>query len=78
MKIGIDIDNVISNFNDVLFQESMKHDKNLRNTGRTLGYIALLLLVGITQNLANLNIMFLMIVLSIVGVVLISNKTEIE
>ena len=33
MKIGIDIDNVISNFNDVLFQEYMKHDKNLRNTG---------------------------------------------
>lgn len=33
MKIGIDIDNVISNFDDVLLEEYMKHDKELRNTG---------------------------------------------
>lgn len=33
MNIGIDIDNVISNFNDVLLEEFLKHDKELRNTG---------------------------------------------
>lgn len=33
MKIGIDIDNVISNFNDELLKEYLKHDKELRNTG---------------------------------------------
>lgn len=33
MRIGIDIDNVISNFNEVLLSEYIKHDKDLRNTG---------------------------------------------
>ena len=33
MKIGIDIDNVISNFNDTLLNEYLMHDKNLRNSG---------------------------------------------
>ena len=33
MKIGIDIDNCISNFNDTLLEEYLKHDKELRNTG---------------------------------------------
>lgn len=33
MKIGIDIDNVISNFNDELLKEYLKHDKELRNKG---------------------------------------------
>ena len=33
MKIGIDIDNVISNFNDELFREFLDHDKSLRNAG---------------------------------------------
>lgn len=33
MKIGIDIDNVIANFNDSLLKEYLKHDKELRNTG---------------------------------------------
>ena len=33
MKIGIDIDNVISKFNEALFEEYLKHDKELRNTG---------------------------------------------
>ena len=33
MKIGIDIDNVISNFNEVLLNEYIKHDKELRNNG---------------------------------------------
>ena len=33
MKIGIDIDNVISNFNEVLLNEFLNHDKKLRNTG---------------------------------------------
>lgn len=33
MKIGIDIDNVISNFNDTLLNEYVLHDKELRNSG---------------------------------------------
>lgn len=33
MKIGIDIDNVISNFNEILLNEYIEHDKSLRNNG---------------------------------------------
>ena len=33
MKIGIYIDNVISNFNDTLLTEYLLHDKELRNSG---------------------------------------------
>lgn len=33
MRLGIDIDNVISNFNDTLLNEYLLHDKELRNTG---------------------------------------------
>ncbi len=33
MKIGIDIDNVLSNFNEELLKEFLNHDKKLRNTG---------------------------------------------
>ena len=33
MKIGIDIDNVLSNFDEILLEEFLKHDKELRNTG---------------------------------------------
>lgn len=33
MKIGIDIDNVISNFNDTIVEAYLRHDKQLRNTG---------------------------------------------
>ena len=33
MKIGIDIDNVISNFNDTIVEAYLQHDKQLRNTG---------------------------------------------
>ncbi len=33
MRIGIDIDNCISNFDDKLLEEYLKHDKELRNTG---------------------------------------------
>ena len=33
MRIGIDIDNVISKFNEALLKEYIKHDKELRNTG---------------------------------------------
>ena len=33
MRIGLDIDNVISNFNDELLKEYIEHDKILRNTG---------------------------------------------
>ena len=32
MKIGIDIDNVISSFDNELLKEYLKYDKNLRNT----------------------------------------------
>lgn len=32
-KIGIDIDNVLSNFNEELLKEFLEHDKKLRNTG---------------------------------------------
>ena len=33
MKVAIDIDNVISNFNDTLLTEYILHDKELRNSG---------------------------------------------
>ena len=33
MRIGIDIDNCISNFDDTLLKEYLKHDKELRKTG---------------------------------------------
>ena len=33
MNLGIDIDNVISNFNEELLREYINHDKELRNTG---------------------------------------------
>lgn len=33
MRIGVDIDNVISNFEELLVKEYLKHDKTLRNTG---------------------------------------------
>lgn len=33
MRIGIDIDNVISNMNEALLEEYLKHDKELRDTG---------------------------------------------
>lgn len=33
MRIGIDIDNVIANFDDVLLKAYLKQDKELRNTG---------------------------------------------
>ena len=33
MRIGIDIDNVISNFNEELLDEYIKYDKQLRNSG---------------------------------------------
>lgn len=33
MRVGLDLDNVISNFNDTLFEEYIKYDKSLRNNG---------------------------------------------
>ncbi len=33
MKIGTDIDNVLSNFNEELLKAFLEHDKELRNTG---------------------------------------------
>lgn len=33
MYIGVDIDNVLSNFNEVLLNDYINHDKKLRNNG---------------------------------------------
>ena len=33
MRIGVDIDNVLSNFNEVLLNDYINHDKSLRNSG---------------------------------------------
>ena len=33
MKIGVDIDNVITDFDDYLLKEMIKEDKNKRNAG---------------------------------------------
>ena len=33
MRIGVDIDNVLSNFNEVLLNDYLNHDKLLRNSG---------------------------------------------
>ena len=33
MRIGVDIDNVLANFDDYLLEEFLKHDKTLRNKG---------------------------------------------
>lgn len=33
MRIGVDIDNVLSNFNEVLLNDYINHDKELRNSG---------------------------------------------
>ena len=33
MRIGVDIDNVLSNFNEVLLNDYLNHDKLLRNNG---------------------------------------------
>ena len=33
MRIGVDIDNVLSNFNEVLLNDYINHDKSLRNNG---------------------------------------------
>ena len=33
MRIGIDIDNCLANFDDVLLKAYLRHDKTLRNTG---------------------------------------------
>lgn len=48
------------------------------NIGRVLGYIILLLLVGITQNLSYLNVLFILIEISIIVVIYLSSKLEIE
>lgn len=48
------------------------------DTGRVLGYSILLIFVGITQNLAYLNIVFVCIVISIIMVIYISSKLEIN
>lgn len=47
------------------------------NIGRILGYVALLL-VGLTQNLANLNIIFIFITVSIISVIYISLGVKVE
>ena len=48
------------------------------NIGRILGYIILLLFVGITQNLAYLSVIFIFISISIIYVIYITSNLEIE
>lgn len=48
------------------------------NIGRIIGYIILLLLVGATQNLSYLNLIFIFITISIIAVVYISSNIEID
>lgn len=48
------------------------------NIGRILGYIALLFLVGFTQKLTNLNIVFGLIICSIIATIYLSLRVEIE
>lgn len=48
------------------------------NIGRILGYATLLLLVGFTQNFANLNILFVLIIISIISIVYINLNLKIE
>lgn len=50
----------------------------LLNLGRLLGYILLLAFVGLTHNLYYLNIIFIVIILSIIFVTVLSNKLEIN
>ena len=33
MRIGVDIDNVLSNFHEVLLNDYINHDKELKNKG---------------------------------------------
>ena len=33
MRIGVDIDNVLSNFDETLLREYIKHDKKIRGNG---------------------------------------------
>jgi len=39
MRIGIDIDDVISSFSNAMLKEYLKHDKTLRNTGKAQYYM---------------------------------------
>lgn len=46
------------------------------NIGRILGYMALLFLVGFTQNLANLKIVFALIICSIIATIYLSLRVK--
>lgn len=46
------------------------------NTGRILGYTLLLVFVGFSHNLNNLKIIFVFIILSVIGVILLSNSVD--
>ena len=46
------------------------------NIGRTLGYILLLIFVGFSHNLNNLKIIFIFIIISIIGTILLSNSVD--
>lgn len=48
------------------------------NSGRILGYAVLLICAGITQDISNMNILFVFIIISIISVIYMSNKTQIE
>jgi len=46
------------------------------NIGRILGYIFLLIFVGFSHNLNNLKIIFIFIIISIIGTILLSNSID--
>ena len=46
------------------------------NIGRIIGYAFLLIFVGLSHNLNNLKIIFVFIILSIIGVILLSNSID--
>lgn len=46
------------------------------NIGRTLGYALLLIFVGFSHNLNNLKIIFIFIIISIIGTILLSNSID--
>ena len=49
MRIGLDIDNVISNFDKKLMEELIKEDKNKRNTGIIMLIIYMKCLTGVLK-----------------------------
>ena len=75
------------NLFDYSNKEPFKHNYNTEyfifrelflNVGRTLGYIFLLIFVGLTQNIEYINILFIFIILSIAMVIFLTNRVDIN